>query len=129
MPGRAGYALALFGFKTMGYQSKTYSLSDEVVAAIEEKREAGVTPDRFLWSLIFQAKKPTRRDRLVAERAASDVVAQAVGRKDIDYSDIESTPTTHVGHLDAVGPSQGSRVGKASTQTFRRPMREKGSKL
>lgn len=32
----------------MGYQSKTYSLSDEVVAVIEGARAAGLTPNQFL---------------------------------------------------------------------------------
>lgn len=32
----------------MGYQSKTYSLSDEVVAAIDEARAGGLTPNQFL---------------------------------------------------------------------------------
>ena len=32
----------------MPYQSKTYSLSDEVIAAIEAAREQGLTPNRFL---------------------------------------------------------------------------------
>lgn len=36
----------------MGFQSKTYSLSDEVVAAIEDARAKGLTPNRYLRSLI-----------------------------------------------------------------------------
>lgn len=36
----------------MGYQSKTYSLSDEVVAAIDRARASGETPNRYLQRLI-----------------------------------------------------------------------------
>jgi hypothetical protein len=32
----------------MGYQSKTYSLSDEVVEAIDAARAGGLTPNQFL---------------------------------------------------------------------------------
>src|SRR5215217_7565512 len=44
-------------------------------------------------------KKVSKKEQAVQERAASDVVAQAVEREDIDYSDVESTPTTNVAHL------------------------------
>lgn len=36
----------------MGYQSKTYSLSDEVVAAIEEARSRGLTPNKYFLHLL-----------------------------------------------------------------------------
>lgn len=37
----------------MGYQSKTWSLSDEVVAAVEKARdERGESPNRYLMRLI-----------------------------------------------------------------------------
>lgn len=36
----------------MGFQSKTYSLSDEVVAAIEAARAAGETPNQLLTRLL-----------------------------------------------------------------------------
>lgn len=36
----------------MGFQSKTYSLSDEVVAAIEAARAEGLTPNKYLRYLI-----------------------------------------------------------------------------
>jgi hypothetical protein len=36
----------------MPYQSKTYSLSDEVIAAIEAAREQGETPNRFFLRLL-----------------------------------------------------------------------------
>lgn len=36
----------------MGYQSKTYSLSDEVVDAIETAKARGVSPNKFLRQLM-----------------------------------------------------------------------------
>lgn len=36
----------------MPYQSKTYSLSNEVIAAIEAARERGLTPNKYLLQLI-----------------------------------------------------------------------------
>lgn len=36
----------------MAYQSKTYSLSDEVVAAIEDARAKGLTPNKFLRRIL-----------------------------------------------------------------------------
>lgn len=41
----------------MPYQSKTYSLSDEVVAAIEAAREQGETPNQFLRRLLKLPKR------------------------------------------------------------------------
>lgn len=36
----------------MGYQSKTYSLSDDVVAAIERAKVGGTSPNKFLRQLM-----------------------------------------------------------------------------
>lgn len=36
----------------MAYQSKTYSLSDEVVAAIDAARASGISPNRYLRHLL-----------------------------------------------------------------------------
>lgn len=44
----------------MGYQSKTYSLSDEVVAAIEEARAHGETPNQFLKRMLVHTSKEPR---------------------------------------------------------------------
>lgn len=38
--------------RLMAYQSKTYSLSDEVVAAIDAARARGLTPNKFLLHLL-----------------------------------------------------------------------------
>lgn len=43
----------------MGYQSKTWSLSDEVVAAVEKaKDERGESPNQFFLRLIRQSSPP-----------------------------------------------------------------------
>lgn len=39
----------------MGYQSKTYSLSDEVVEAIEAAKAKGITPNQLLRSALLGA--------------------------------------------------------------------------
>jgi hypothetical protein len=103
----------------MPYQSKTYSLSDEVVTAIEAKRAEGVSPDQYLWSLIFRTQKISKRALAAQERAAGDVTAKAVGRPEIDYSDTDSTPTTHIATLDAVGPAAAEGRGKVSVENWR----------
>ena len=64
-----------------------------------------------------QPRKPNKRETAIRERAAGDVVAQAAERDDIDYSDVESTPTTHVATLDAVSPT--GPVGKVSMENWR----------
>lgn len=74
----------------MGYQSKTYSLSDEVIAAIEAARARGETPSRFLTRMLLTEradvtvvsksvakrldaqKKPSKRERVAQELAESD---------------------------------------------------------
>ena len=40
----------------MGYQSKTYSLSDEVIEAIEAARAEGVTPNQLLLDLLVKGQ-------------------------------------------------------------------------
>lgn len=62
-------------------------------------------------------RKSSRRTRAIKERAASDYIAQAAERKDIDYSDVDSTPTTHVATLDAMAPT--GPVGKVSIENWR----------
>lgn len=38
----------------------------------------------------------SKRARAIQERAEADLTARGVEREDIDYSDTESTPTTHI---------------------------------
>jgi hypothetical protein len=51
-----------------------------------------ITPERTV-------RKLSRRDRAVKERVETDIVAQQAERDDIDYSDVDSTPTTIVANL------------------------------
>lgn len=55
---------------------------------------------------------------MVAQLAASDVTAQAVGgRPDVEYGSSETVPRgQHVTSLDATSPAAGSKIGKASTE-------------
>lgn len=62
-------------------------------------------------------KKASKQERAIRERAAGDLVAKAAEREDIDYSDVESTPTTHVATLDAVAPA--GPIGKISVENWR----------
>lgn len=76
-------------------------------------------------------KKESKKARVIRERAESDVIAAAVGRGDIDYSDVESAPTTYVASLDAVGPASGGGSGKVALENWRanrKPLLKPGDK-
>lgn len=76
---------------------------------------------------VPRTKKESRKARAARERAEADVTAQVTGHaENIDYSDVDSTPTTNVASLDAVGVPLRGTIGKASSETWRRPIREKG---
>lgn len=69
----------------------------------ETKESQGEVVDRAIALLALgeemspkPAKKQSRKDKVIQERAASDVTAQVAGRQDIDYSDTESTPGTSI---------------------------------
>lgn len=64
-----------------------------------------------------RSKRISKREALVQERAASDAIARKTGRDDIDYSDTDSTPTTHVATLDADAPN--GPKGKVSMEQWR----------
>lgn len=66
---------------------------------------------------VRSAQKQTKRAMAIQERASSDVIARAAGRDDIDYSDTESTPTTHVATLDASAPAR--QKGKTDMENWR----------
>lgn len=72
-----------------------------------------------------KVRKKSRRDREIEARAASDVTAQVVGRPEIDYSDTESAPSTHVANLSGSW-SERLAQNKKPREGFKRPMREKG---
>jgi hypothetical protein len=65
-------------------------------------------------------KKLNKREAAIQARAENDLTAREVGRENIDYSDVESTPTTHVATLDAVSPPPSSQQqGKVSMENWR----------
>lgn len=81
----------------MAYQSKTWSLSDEVVEAVEAARLRGETPNQFFKRLI----------------------------KEWEYACREATiHDCDDANLDATGPELSSGKGKATVET--RGIRPKG---
>lgn len=89
-----------------------------------------------------EPRKLSKKDRAVAELAASDITAQAIGgRPDVEYGSSETVPRgQHVTSLDATANAADSNIGKASTEIivpqtrperprfFKREMRPKGDK-
>lgn len=75
-----------------GIQNRTResqgAIIDRVFAALANSEDAG-----------NRHKRQSRKGRAMEERAAGDVVAQAVEREDIDYSDVDSAPTVNVANL------------------------------
>lgn len=57
----------------MGYQSKTYSLSDEVVEAIEAAKAGGETPNRYLLRLVRMERVATASGSYLKDIGAEDV--------------------------------------------------------
>lgn len=49
--------------RTVGFQSKTYSLSDEVVAAIEDAKAKGESPNKFLRRMLIDARADSAPQR------------------------------------------------------------------
>lgn len=81
----------------MAYQSKTYSLSDEVITAIDAARAKGESPNKFLRRLLGLGGAPVilrREKRPVFQR--------------------ESREQTQ---LDAVGPRLSDGRGKVTRET------------
>lgn len=86
----------------------------------ETKESQGEVVDRAVALLALgeevkprAAKKQNRREKAIAERAAGDVIAQRVGREDIDYSDVESTPTVNVANLRGTAEAVSEATSKA----------------
>lgn len=67
----------------MGYQSKTYSLSDEVVAAIEAARAAGETPNQLLQRVLVQTDewRTFFDSEMIRHQKDSEKFGRASGRK------------------------------------------------
>lgn len=107
----------------MSYQSKTYSLSGEVVAAIEAAKATGESPNQYLWRLIFGGRKASERD--VAQLVAS-VVTVPVSADEADSRD--DTAQGRQATLDTYSPELSSSRGKATTETHRAPLLKPGEK-
>lgn len=93
------------------YKSVSYSLSDEVVAAIDEARSRGLTPNQFL--------------RRVLGIGGIEGVEVRINGKLLDSSQYSVSDNGVVTLddrplLDAVGPELSSGRGKATTETYRR---------
>lgn len=105
------------------HESRSVRLDREVWEALAISPLSANQLLRLQLGLDDEAKPSRQRlkriEREAAARAASDLTAKAVGRPEIDYSDTESTPTTHVASLDAVGPSVAENRGKASLEDWR----------
>jgi hypothetical protein len=91
----------------MPYQSKTYSLSNEVIAAIEAAREQGETPNKFLRRVLGIDK--------------SDIVVLQRQRRPVFQREDRSGEA----RLDAVGPALSSERGKVSTETYARAVKRR----
>lgn len=80
----------------------------------------------------------SKKERIAADLAASDLTAQAAGRDNIEYGHHDATPKgQHVVSLDATAKPAGSNIGKASVETvkyttkkpsWKREIRPKGDK-
>lgn len=100
----------------MGFKSKTYSLSDEVVAAIEHAREVkGLSPNRYLRLLMG-----IETDTVGVGVEQSPYARPAEGVKDVP--DIRSTPITYPDDPYQRLPRRGAGSG---TPRRLRPQREK----
>lgn len=67
-----------------------------------------------------EKRKGNKKTQAIEARAASDLTARKAEREDIDYTDTESAPTTHVAMLDATGPALSSGKGKISMENWRK---------
>lgn len=107
----------------MGFQSKTYSLSDEVVEAIEQLREKYGSPNKGLRAVLL-----TNPDVLAKEihcRHERGLMNPTEARKTLGLP-VKQPP--HSTTLDAVGPQVSGGKGKISHESYQREMRPKGDK-
>lgn len=123
----------------MEYRSRSLRLDDEVWDAIQR---LPISANQFLRRLlsadgVFESavdmqprpRKQTRKEKLLAELAALDPVGAE--REDVELGNFELPRGGSVSRrssLDVVGPSASAGRGKASVQTFRREIRQKGDK-
>lgn len=98
----------------MGYQSKTYSLSDEVVEAIEAAKAKGVTPNQLLRSALLVAREADVGS--VRSMVAPTISFEGSHKPDVDYATDELPSGGSVGlssHVEGAGTYQDlGRSGK-----------------
>lgn len=83
----------------MGYQSKTYSLSDEVVEAIESAKAGGTSPNRFLRQLMGLDQNGEEPKRLVSDGPPADLIPPRgglVGTISVDAEENSATVNVEV---------------------------------
>ncbi len=97
-------------------------LSDEELAEVQGR--AGLVPLSAWFRALALGKKPTKRAVAVEQIRASDPMAAE--RPDVQYGSDELPSGGSV--LNAIAPPAGSKTGKVSIETWRRPPRQKGDK-
>lgn len=99
----------------MSYQSKTYSLSDEVVAAIEAARNRGLTPNKYLRGLVLLAAATEAGEYTTL----SSVLARLEQGSTIHVELPPHRPDDRT-NLDAVGPRLSDGRGKVKQGNLKR---------
>jgi len=126
------------------YLSKTFCLDEEVLGWLEKLRELHGSVNKGLRLVAFpnsgdgplqspatpaaattKPKKLNKQEKVIRERAASDVTAQAVARDDVDYSDVESTPSTHIASLRG-SMAAASATTQKTVEKWREKRRKRG---
>lgn len=96
----------------MEYKSRSIRLSDEVWDALQKSE---LSANQILRNVLLGSggpieiespgqvpkviKKLSKKEQAVRDRATGDIAAKLAERDNIDYSDVESTPTTNVVNL------------------------------
>ena len=96
----------------------------DVIEMLVGQVDAAAVPERD-----WKPKKVSKLEQVVRQRAEGDLSARLVGRDDVDYSDVESGPSTHI--LDAVGVGLREPKGKISVAEWRagrKPLMKPGEK-
>lgn len=106
----------------MAHRTRSIVLDDEVWAALGSNDLSANQLLRLQLGLDTEIKprkgRLTRLEREIQAREAADVTARLVERNDVDYSDLETGPSTHIATLGE----------KVFTEALRRGPRQKGDK-
>lgn len=93
----------------------------ETLEAALTALEAGDAMKAIGGAIAGSLRKQTKKEKVAADLAATDLTAQVVGRDDIEYGSHEVAPKgQHVANLDAVGSPLGGGRGKATVETWRK---------